>query len=428
MSETVESFQTKVVYNQRFVRPLVIFAAPWLQAFAIAFAAIYGVLLFRLYMAGIWLVDSDGVPRYIEFTNFWFAGSQALHGQTAAIYDPVQFTKVQQTLVGVGRYVYDIWPYPPTFFLILAPFATLPYFVSFLTWDLASLLGCIAVVYLIVRRGTVIPALLASSFTAFNLAYGQDGLLTASLLGASLLFLEKQPVLAGFFIGCLTYKPQFGILIPLALAASNQWRAFASAAATAILLAIATTVAFGAGVWAEFPPQLLAQANAALFADPDSRWGLLQSVYAVIRAWNGGPALAWIAQGLTMLAVGAVVWFVWRSRVRYTLKAATLSAAALIATPYAYAYDMAVIAIPVTFLVKDQICCGLLRGEQSTMIALFLASLSILFTGGQEAIGAPIMLALVCLILRRVLQSGTRPGLETQKIWKIFAMISSSGN
>src|SRR5215472_17007755 len=321
MSETVESFQTKVVYNRRFARPLVIFAAPWLQAFAIAFAAIYGVLLLRLYMAGIWLVDSDGVPRYIEFTNFWFAGSQALHGQTAVIYDPVQFTTVQQTLVGAGRYVYDIWPYPPTFFLILAPFAALPYFASFLSWDLATLLGCIGAVYLIVRRVSAIPVVLASPFTAFDLAYGQDGLLTASLLGASLLFLESQPVLAGFFIGCLTYKPQFGLLIPLALAASSQWRAFASAAVTAMLLAIATVVAFGAGVWLEFPAQLLAQANEALFANPDAPWGLLQSVYAVIRAWHGGSALAWTTQGLTMLAVGVVVWFVWRSRARYTLKA-----------------------------------------------------------------------------------------------------------
>jgi arabinofuranan 3-O-arabinosyltransferase len=420
MSELAANLHTEVAYSRRGAQPLVIFAAPWLQFFCYAFAAIYGVLLLRLYMAGIWLVDGDGVPRYIEFTNFWFAGLQALHGQTATIYDPVQFTKVQQSLVGAGRYVYDIWPYPPTFFLILAPFAALPYFESFLSWDLATLLGCIVVVSLIVRRLTAIQALLASPFTAFNLAYGQDGLLTASLLGASLLFLERQPVLAGFFIGCLTYKPQFGLLIPLTLVASGQWRAFASAAVTAVVLALAATAAFGAGVWTEFPAQLLAQANEALFADPESRWGLLQSVYALIRVWNGAPVLAWSAQGLTTLGVAAMVWFVWRSHARYTLKAATLSAAALIATPYAYAYDMAVIAIPVAFLAGDQLRSGFLRGEQSTMIALFLASLSILFTGGQEAIGAPVMLALLCLIVRRVLGSGACAGFETLKFRKNF--------
>src|SRR5215472_13104009 len=112
----------------------------------------------------------------------------------------------------------------------MAPFALLPYFWSFIAWICATLTGCILVGYLIVRRSPVIALILASPFTAWNIFFGQNGFLTASLLGASLLFLERQPILAGVFIGCLTYKPQFGILIPLALAASNQWRAFASAA------------------------------------------------------------------------------------------------------------------------------------------------------------------------------------------------------
>ena len=36
-----------------------------------------------------------------------------------------------------------------------------------------------------------------------------------------------------------------------------------------------------------------------------------------------------------------------------------------LATPYAFGYDMAAIAIPVAFLARDQIRCGLLRGEQT---------------------------------------------------------------
>jgi hypothetical protein len=67
------------------------------------------------------------------------------------------------------------------------------------------------------------------------------------------------------------------------------------------------------------------------------------------------------------LAMAIIVWFVWRSRERYALKAAARSAAvrsaaALVATPYAFAYDLAAIAVPVAFLAKDQIACGLLRG------------------------------------------------------------------
>jgi hypothetical protein len=97
------------------------------------------------------------------------------------------------------------------------------------------------------------------------------------------------------------------------------------------------------------------------------------------------------------------VWFIWRSRTSYVLKGATLSAATLIATPYAYDYDLVAIAIPVAFLARDQIDCGMLRGEQTIMLALFIGSLSILPSAGRAPIGAPVMLALLYLILRRVL-------------------------
>jgi len=82
--------------------------------------------------------------------------------------------------------------------------------------------------------------------------------LTASLFGAALLFLERRPVLAGVFFGCVTYKPQFGILVPLALVAFRQWRALVSAGVTAAFLASASIAVFGTDVWSALPQQLLA--------------------------------------------------------------------------------------------------------------------------------------------------------------------------
>src|SRR5260370_28092721 len=80
------------------------------------------------------------------------------------------------------------------------------------------------VVYVIVRRPVAIALVLACPFTAWNFIAGQNGFLTGALLGGSLLCLERQPVLAGILIGCLSYKPQFGILLPVALIAARQWR------------------------------------------------------------------------------------------------------------------------------------------------------------------------------------------------------------
>src|SRR5204862_2503943 len=120
------------------------------------------------------------------------------------------------------------------------------------------------VIYGIVRRLPAIALALACPFTAWNLLAGQNGFLTGALLGAGLLCLERRPILAGVFIGCLTYKPQFGILIPLALIGSREWQTLAAAAITAAVLAGISIAALGLGSWQLLPEALLPQNNVLL--------------------------------------------------------------------------------------------------------------------------------------------------------------------
>jgi arabinofuranan 3-O-arabinosyltransferase len=390
-----------------------IFTPSRLQLYGYALAFIYSAALIHFYLARAWIVDHSGAPLYGDFTDAWVAGWHALNAEAAQLYDSDEFVRIQKALLGSRDFFYPNWPYPPTFFLILAPLSTLPYRCAFLTWDLATLLGCLAVVYLIARRPPAIALVLASPFTAWNFLAGQNGFLTASLLGASLFFLEKRPIAAGIIIGCLTYKPQFGILLPVALVASRQWYAIASAAVAAVLLAAASIVLFGSDAWAAFPNGFVEQSKLNLGAGPDSNWGYLQTVYGLIRSLHASANAAWLVQGLTTLTTAVIVWIVWQSRVRYPLKGATLSAAALIATPYAYAYDMAAIVVPAAFLATDQLRHGLLRGDKAIWLILFGAPLAVLVTLGDDAGGltfggTPIsLLAVIVLfgvILRRVRQ------------------------
>jgi arabinofuranan 3-O-arabinosyltransferase len=291
--------------------------------------------------------------------------------------------------------------------IYLIPFATLPYTYSFITWDMVTLLGLLAVVYLIVRRLPAIALVLASPFTLANFVHGQFAFLTGSLLGAALLCLEERPVLAGIFIGVLTYKPQFGLLIPVALLAARQWRAIASAAGTALVLAALSVAAFGLGPWQAFPRELLAQGNSVLF----HYWGCLQTVYGMFRYFEAGAALALLAQGIVTAGMVIAVWIVWRSAVRYALKAAVLSAAVLIATPYAFGDDLAIMAIPVAFLARDQLAFGVLRGEQTALLALFGVSLAVvpslvILSFAVMPIGTAVILALLALVLLRTLRHG----------------------
>jgi hypothetical protein len=405
-----------VASDQRAPRILGVFARWRLLAYGYTFPVFYGAFFLYLYYRGLWLARGNGDPVYHDFTRFWVAGWHTLHGETASLYGQAAFKEVLDSSTGFGRSPNSLLSYPPTYTFILILLATLPYFTAFLAWEAVTLICFIAVVYLIVRRQTAVSLMLASPFAAWNFLIGQNGFLTGTLIGASLLLLERRPVLAGLLIGGLTYKPQFGILFPVALVAANQWRACFSAVVTTILLTAVSAVAFGMGGWTALPHAIFAEGRETMLASRD--WGfMLQTVYGLILILNGTTALAWLAQALATVVVAVIVWLVWRSPVRYPLKAATLSTAALIATPYAFAYDLAAIAIPVAFLASDEIRCGVLNGEQTTMIALFVMSLAVIPTAGKAPVGAVILVALLCVILRRASQTREQLVISTSPVF-----------
>jgi hypothetical protein len=389
------------------VRLLGIFQ-PWrLQAYGYTLAAAYTLLWLGVYAWGGFPVDRSGRPTLNDFTAFWVAGKQVLHGEVAVLYGPREFENIQEAITGPKppyQSFYRNWAYPAPFFFVLAPLAMLPYLPAFVGWEAMTLVGCLAVVFLIVRCRPAIAVVLASPFTAWNFDEGQSGFLLAALVGASLLSLERRPVLAGMFLGCLTYKPQFGILFPVALIAAKQWRAIASAATTFAVLAAASIAFYGMTPWQTLPHELLEHADMYLFRDHPYavEWAAYQTFYGLVRHLRGSAALAWLVQGCVTIGLAVIVWQVWRSSTRHALKAALLSAAILVATPYGYAYDMAAIVIPIAFLAADQIRYGPLKGEQTTLLLLFVAGLAAIASIHLLPVVPLMVIALIGLILRRV--------------------------
>ena len=99
------------------------------------------------------------------------------------------------------------------------PLGWLPYTAAFAVWVLTTLALLGAVLWRIgghtaLLLGFALPPILA------NAMVGQNGFLTAALFAAALLALPRKAWLAALLITLITYKPQFGILIPVALVAS----------------------------------------------------------------------------------------------------------------------------------------------------------------------------------------------------------------
>ncbi len=322
----------------------------------------YLIVLGGSYLKGDFLTDAQGRPIANDFVNVIAAGRLALAGNPAAAYDWTPHKVAEVRAIGHDFPDYFGWHYPPTFLFAAAALATLPYLIAAVIWLAATFAAYAAALACILggRNGLF----LAIGFPAalWNITAGQNGFLTAALIGGTLGLLERQPTLAGICLGLLTYKPHFGLLFPLVLIADRRWRAIVVAAAVAIALAALSWFAFGSASWEAFVHWMPITGRVVL-TEGGADWSRLQSLFGLVRAHGGGEAAAWAVQmiGSATLAMGVVL--LWRSHAAYDLKAAALAAATLVVTPYLYMYDLAVLAVAVAFLLRFALAQGFRGGE-----------------------------------------------------------------
>jgi len=317
----------------------------------------YLVVLCSAYCGGNFLIDARGEPIANDFVNVWAAGRLALDGEAAAAYDWTLHKAAEIRAVGHDFANYYGWHYPPTFLFVAAALASLPYLVAAIVWLVATLVAYALTVAKILGGRTGFAVALGFPAALWNITAGQNGFLTAALIGGTLCFLERRPALAGVCLGLLTYKPQFGLLFPIVLIADCRWLTIFVAAAVALALAALSWLAFGAASWLAFVEGISATSRVVL-GEGGADWNRLQSLFGLMRAHGASETLAWSVQAAAALAAAAALVVLWRSRASFELKAAALACATLLATPYVYMYDLIVLAVAAGFLLRD----GLQRG------------------------------------------------------------------
>ena len=349
------------------------------------------------YFAGLWIYDLKGLFEPTDFVNVWAAGRLVLDGHPALAYDWDIQKQIEIAVLGQDFPGNIAWHYPPPFLFVATLLAKFPYPVAFLGWMAISLLPYLAVMRAIVGRHLGLMLAVALPMVFANVMIGQNGFLTAALIGGTLYLMPARPVLAGVCLGLLSYKPQYGLLFPLVLIAAGQWKVFVSAGITAILLALASWLAFGAESWQAFF-HWLPMASQAFLSEGRAAWWKLQSILALVRYFGGTGSLAWAFQWVLTASVAIVLALMWRSRVPYTLKAAALAAGTLLTTPYLYMYDMVVLAIPIAFLVRIGLKSGFrdyelpALGGAVTLIGIFI------FTGAPVGLVATLIVGALALL------------------------------
>src|SRR3984893_1319722 len=327
------------------------------------------------FFAHWWIFDEKGLGIPTDFVNVWSAGRLVLDGHAAQSYDWDIQKQVQVAVLGQSYEGNFAWHYPPPFLFIASLLAHFPYAGAFIGWAAISLVPYLAVMRAIVGRP--FGLLLAAAFPVVltNTLVGQNGFLTAALIGGTLYLMPTRPVLSGICLGLLSYKPQYGLLFPLVLVAASRWTVFFTAGIVAVAMAFASWLAFGTESWQAFF-HWMPMFSQAFLTEGRAPWGKMQSIFALVRYFGGADQLAWVFQWILSGTVAVLLALMWRSRISYPLKAAALAAGTLLTTPYLFLYDVMVLAIAVAFLVRVGLRKGFARYE---LPALGLAAALLMF-------------------------------------------------
>lgn len=356
----------------------------------------YAMALTWRLLHGQWVYLTSGKLRFTDFGWMWLSGQLAAAGDAGRIFNHPAFSAAQIALFDQDSCGF-LFPfaYPPTFLFFTYPLGWLPYLVAFAIWIFATLFLYLAAVYAIIPRWAAVIAASAPLPVLVNIDFAHNGFLTAALIGFALVYLERRRWLSGIFLGLLTYKPHLGLLFPLALLASRNWRTLASAAAASAFFALAAAAAFGLEGWSSFFHNLLDR-TPNLVADPGAPLAL-HSIFGFIRWTEAAPTVSWAGHLVVAASVAITVGMVWARPIPYSLRAAVLCIGSAMMSPHILFYDLCILSVAVAFFARDGLARGFLPGER-TAILICLACLFLVAV----PIGPVICVALLFLAARRI--------------------------
>jgi hypothetical protein len=363
------------------------------------------------------LIDRNSKPIGTDFSNVYAAGTLIWQGRPAEAYEPARQHAAEKAVFGGREVPFYGWHYPPFFFLIAFLVASVPYAWGLSIWLVASLAAYLAAMRAILPRPETLLVALAFPAVFVNIGHGQNGFLTAALLGGALHLLDRRPWLAGVLIGLLAYKPQFGVLIPVALLAGGRWNTIGAAAATVAALAAISFVTLGSSVWHAFADSMTFTQTVVL-EQGDTGWEKIQSVFSAARMWGAGVHSAYAIQIALALMLAASLAWLWQSNAVFELKASALATGSLLATPYVLDYDLVVLAVAIVFFVRH----GMNRGFHDYEISLLAAAwfMPLLSRAIASVTGIPlgllVLLALYVFTLQRAVRDRLGSVIEVRGI------------
>ncbi len=310
---------------------------------------VIGSVLVLVFVARDWVLTSSGIIDHSvvwgrDFINVWTGGHLIRDGQFTTLYDPQAYSAFQRSLFGqIDPHNYS---YPPTSYPLAAALSLLPYPLALAIWLTATgaLFAVVARPWWPQGAGPYWLAV-ATPAALINLWAGHYGFVMGALFLLGWQHLDRRPVLAGMCFGFMLIKPHLAVLVPLALLIRGDWRAIGAAAATVSVSVLVTALLFGITPWTDYLFRTLGL-QATMIDAHGKFFGNLSTSMTTALLESGAPwALATGLQALTALLGVVMVGLAAFRRVPTRELALLVAICTFLVLPYAFSYDLTVVAI-----------------------------------------------------------------------------------
>ena len=330
-------------------------------------------------------------PRYrsgqlkgADFLHFYVLGSVAAADHPELLYDARAQHAWQVSLVPASADTWFVPIYGPQTALVFVALAQLPYLSAALCWSLLTGVGYAACAWLVWRRlpglrasgGNVLLA--AAAFPPFYslVQHGQTSVIPLlCVTGAYVALRTDHRAAAGFALGSLILKPQFGVAIAVVMLARREWRVIGGAVAAIALQWIGPMLLWGPEPMMQYVRAL--RQGPALAALLEPKLHQLHSLQGFSTLLLGSSAANWVLVGVLGAVTLVIAVRLWHPRIPLETRFSALLLATILVAPHAGIYDLVVL-VPAFLLTAALAAEADDRGRRTLRAILYVAYVALL--------------------------------------------------
>jgi len=255
-----------------------------------------------------------------DFTAYHIAGDMALEGRAVEAYD---------------------WKVP--FTAVVAALATIPIGISYLLFASVTLLFFLAALWRLCGKWSAAGLIFVLPAVIVNARCGQNGFLTAGLIGVFLIYFRTEWFRSGLALGAMVVKPHLAVAISLVSLLRWSWGRILVAAAVVIGSSMIATLVLGPEIWSAF---LQATRDGSKFMSAGNYpLDRMTSIYAMLSRFGIKTSMALAAHVAMAIGCLLAVWRAYKSNLDAAGFGALVAFCTVMISPYNYDYDLCVLAL-----------------------------------------------------------------------------------